>query len=269
MGSHFRTVEVGTLPLAEGELTFITVKSGALRGRADVSLYRPPQARGGGALPVVVLLHGVYCSHWAWLLKAKAHVTLQRMIDAGEIPPMYLATPSDGLWGDGSGFLAHSGIDAERWIVEEVPRVVAEVTGNTVDAPHFIGGLSMGGFGALRLGAKYPDRFRGFAGHSSITELSQMAAFVEEPLEQYRQSDPVEASVFEVIRRGRDRLRPFRFDCGVEDSLIEANRTLAKKLREAGVSFTFEEYPGGHEWAYWEAHVEKSFRFFAGLLNEG
>ena len=81
---------------------------------------------------------------------------------------MVLAMPSDGLWGDGSGYIEHRTEprrNYERYIVEEVPACAAEVVSALgPGSPMFIAGLSMGGFGALRLAAKYPDRFRGIAG---------------------------------------------------------------------------------------------------------
>ncbi|MEZ4903874.1 MAG: hypothetical protein R2822_20045 [Spirosomataceae bacterium] len=47
---------------------------------------------------MVILLHGVYGSHWAWPLKAQVHQTLQTMMEEGQLPPMLLAMPSDGLF---------------------------------------------------------------------------------------------------------------------------------------------------------------------------
>lgn len=244
----------------------LTVKSPALQARADLSIFIPEQAKALTDVPVVILLHGVYGSHWAWALKGQAHVTLQRLIDEGSIGPMILAMPSDGLWGDGSGYVPHAGQDFEQWIVQDVPQAVHVATGNAVDAPYCIAGLSMGGFGALRIGARYPQRFTAFAGHSSITAVEQLELFVEEDLSVYRH-DPDAQSVLETMLRQRDTLRPFRFDCGVDDLLIEHNRTLVHALREAGIEVNYEEFPGGHEWPYWQEHLAKTFQFFAPLCG--
>src|SRR4051794_7566414 len=106
-GSAFRTIEVSDERFTGEGLRYVTVKSRALRQRADLTLFVPPGASSAANLPLVILLHGVYGSHWAWALKGGAHRTAMRLIDQGEIPSMVLAMPSDGLWGDGSGYLTH------------------------------------------------------------------------------------------------------------------------------------------------------------------
>jgi putative tributyrin esterase len=262
----FRTLEVSDPRFENEGLRWVTVKSPALRQRADITLFVPAQAASGHDLPLVILLHGVYGSHWAWALKGGAHRTTAKLIDAGEIPPLALAMPSDGLWGDGSGYLPHPVQNFERWIVEEVPAAARQAVASlSAQSPLFISGLSMGGFGALRLAAKYPERFRGAGGHSSMTRFEQHTQFVEEPLDLYACS-PEDRSVFETMRRNCDRLPAIRFDCGTEDPLIEYNRELDRQLSGAGIPHQYTEYPGGHEWPYWELHLADMLRYFAGLM---
>ena len=267
--SKFRTIEVADRRFLHDGLLPVTFKSPSLRGRADMTLFVPPGVESANDVPLVVLLHGVYGSHWAWSLKGGAHRTAARLIQEGAMPPMVLAMPSDGLWGDGSGYVRHGGgADYERYVVEDVPACVAEVVPAVGEAsPWFIAGLSMGGFGALRLGAKYARRFRGVSGHSSITHFEQMSRFVEEPLEAYGPLPAGEQSVLDAIERNRAELPPLRFDCGTDDPLIEDNRRLHGELDRLGIPHTYEEFPGGHEWPYWERHLADSLRFFAGVLG--
>lgn len=264
---RFRTIEVSDPPYEAAGLRYITVKTPNLVGRGDLSVFVPRQAEGvAEPLPVVTLLHGVYGSHWVWSQKAGVHLTAQRMIDAGELPPLLIAMPSDGLMFDGSAYLPHNGRRFDAWIVDDTHAALIEAgLPTTSDAPRFLAGLSMGGYGALRLGAAHADRFAAFAGHSSITELEQMRLFVEEDLSVY--GDPGETgSVFEAMKLNADRLPPFRFDCGVEDELIDANRTLHQQLTDAGIGHEYAEHPGGHEWPYWAEHVQETLRFFAARL---
>lgn len=77
------------------ELYFITVKSNALHRRADLTIYYPIQAKEISDIPLVILLHGVYGSHWSWVAQGNVHQTAQSLINAGQIRPMVLVMPSD------------------------------------------------------------------------------------------------------------------------------------------------------------------------------
>lgn len=266
--SRFRTTELSDPQFESNNLRFITVKTPHLKGRGDICVFVPAGERPDN-LPLVTLLHGVYGSAWIWAHKAGVHLTAQRLIDEGRIPPMAIAMPSDGLWGDGSAYLPHNHLNFEKWIAEDVPAAVQEnIEAVTEQSPQFIGGLSMGGFGALRIGAKYHPNYRGISGHSSITALDQMTLFVEEPLENYRQEDAMNKSVLETVLENRDHLPALRFDCGQDDLLIEQNRTLHTQLTEAGIAHSYEEFAGEHAWPYWEEHVVDSLCFFSTLLQE-
>jgi enterochelin esterase-like enzyme len=270
MPQSFRTIEIADPRFTHEGLIPVTFKSPALGGRADATFLIPPGIEGVSDVPLVILLHGVYGSHWAWALKGGAHRTTARLIEEKAIPPMVLAMPSDGLWGDGSGYVRHpDGRDFERFIVDELPACAREVRPGTITerSPLFIAGLSMGGFGALRLGAKYPTRFRAMAGHSSITHFSQMVKFVEEPLSRYGPPAEAEQSVLHWMEANRAQLPPVRFDCGTEDLQIEENRQLHRDLHAGGIPHVYEEFPGGHEWPYWERHLADSLRFFAQTLR--
>lgn len=256
--SDFFTTEISEQ--TGDNLRFITVKSNTLRKRSDITVYVPPNV--SEIAGVVILLHGVYGSHWAWTLKGKVHKTAQQLKDAGQIKPMLLAMPSDGLFADGSAYLPHKTEDYEKWIVDDVTSVVREqfalVQENT---PFFISGLSMGGYGALRLGAKYSHLFKAFSGLSSITEFPQMKLFVED-FEGLEKSVIATSSVLDEILLNKSNVSPFRFDCGTEDILIDANRKLHKDLEANGIEHIYNENEGSHQWDYWEKHIVDSLLFF-------
>lgn len=247
MSTGFRTFEASA-PMADG-LRFVTVKSAALGQRADLSLWAPEDHH--GPLPLVVLLHGVYGSHWAWALKGDAHRTAQRLIEAGTLPPCVLAMPSDGLWGDGSGYVRHAAQDFERWIVDEVPQA-AQAAGLPVDAaaPFALAGLSMGGFGALRLAARHPQRVSAAAALSCFTELRKIDALLAEPRTGWDDSD---ATLLPLLLRPT--MPPFSLICGLDDPYLAANRALHAGLEVAQVPHVYLERAGGHDWAFWRVHL--------------
>lgn len=262
----FRTIEISESSFAPPGVWFVTVKSTALKRRTDLSLYVPPETS-AKSLPLVILLHGVYGSHWAWLFKGGAHQVLDRLIKEENLTPMMLAMPSDGLWGDGSGYARHADADYHRWIVEEVPAAAALVDPRVNRAPRFIAGLSMGGYGAMRLGALHPEKFGAISAHSSCTDIAHMQGFVEETTAQFDLKEEQPLAVIECMKLNASRLPPLRFDCGSEDILIDHNRLLHQQLDQAGIPHVYEEFSGGHTWEYWHEHLAESLRFFSKVLG--
>ncbi len=261
----FPTIELSDSLYEHEGLRFATVKSPALGRRADVSVWVPPAESVGTLL---ILLHGVYGSHWVWSHKAGVHRAAQRLLTAGDIAPMVIAMPSDGLGRDGSGYLtwpptSPGAEDVERWIVDEVPAIARlAAPGLVPDAKIAIAGLSMGGYAALRLGAKYAPRFSAICAHSSITDIREMEKFAEEPLAEYLACAPaLELSPMFWLQRNRGILPPIRFDCGVEDDLLGGNRHLHRALEEQKIAHEYAEFSGAHEWTYWQRHIPKTLRF--------
>jgi putative tributyrin esterase len=268
--SRFFTTEISNPENEFNHLRFITVKSKALQRRADITVYIPQVSNTVHSLDVVILLHGVYGSHWAWAMNAGVHRTADQLIQRGKMRPMVLVMPSDGLYGDGSGYLSHQVEDYEKWIVEDVIEVVREqITVVSNRSKFFITGLSMGGYGALRLGAKYPNVFRSFSGLSSITEFSQMKLFLGGG-EYDKLSSLVskQESVLDCMLANKEKLSDFYFDCGSEDILIEFNRKLHHSLVENDIKHTYKENPGAHQWDYWKTYVEDSLLFFNGFNSK-
>jgi enterochelin esterase-like enzyme len=263
----FRTVEVSDPAIAADGLTFVTVKSHALRRRADVTVYVPPEARGMTDLPIVVLLHGVYGSHWAWALKGRAHLTAARLIEEGALPPVALLMPSDGLWGDGSGYVAHGDHDAERWLIDEMPMLAQQLIAScSTHSPLLVAGLSMGGFGALRLAGKYPQRIAAAAALSAVTDVSQFDALIEETRDGWS-NDCIDRNVIAAFVNTNEPLPPLRIDCGLDDAYLEPNRELHRQLQHANIAHQYAETPGGHDWNYWSATLEQTLRFFGEVLH--
>jgi putative tributyrin esterase len=254
----FTTIEMSDPRYERAGIRHATVFSSALERRADCTFWSP----GTTSTPshLIVLLHGVYASHWAWTESGGAHVVAEALLAGGDIAPFALAMPSDGMSGHGAGYVTTNYGDVERWIVDEVPALAAlAVTGVDPAARFSIVGLSMGGFGALSLGAIHGDRIAAAVGMSSITDFAQMEIFVGS-LDSYVIDDR-RRSVLGAILANRERLPRIRIDCGSDDLLIAHNRELHESLEAHGIAHEWDEYPGGHEWAYWNAHLPEALRF--------
>jgi putative tributyrin esterase len=196
------------------------------------------------------------------------HVAAARLIALDILPPVVIAMPSDGLWGDGSGYVAHNECDYERWIMEEVRAAAIEACASCdQNSSLLLAGLSMGGFAALRLAGKYPERVRAAAAHSAVTEAYELDPLIEENRSGWSTS-PEDVSVIAALRAAGDRLPPIRFDCGREDPFLQSNRLLHDMLESNGIAHIYAEADGGHNWSYWQREIDQTFRFFGALLKE-
>jgi putative tributyrin esterase len=266
--SPYRNYEVSDPEFECEHIRTITIGSGALKMRGDISLFVPPVREAPHKAPLLILLHGVFGGHWAWTMKGGVHRCALRLMSEHKLRQLAIAMPSDGLWADGSGYLAHHDADFERWIMEDVIEACQETTSLVDDAsPLFLSGLSMGGYGALRLGAKYAERVCGISAHSSITNLEQMRLFVREPPSAYADPSDQNADVLFWLRENRESLPPIRFDCGDEDLLVNENRLLHTRMVAEGIVHSYEEYPGGHDWVYWRKHIQKTLLFVESTLG--
>lgn len=269
---QFRTIEQSKSSFSPDYLRFITVKTDSLKGRGDFIAYIPNLEgiadSAAQDLPVIILLHGVYGSAWSWPFNTGIHLKAQDLIAQKKIQPCIIAMPSDGLWGDGSGYIAHNGYDFEQWIVDDLPQILTQcISRVTHQSPYFISGNSMGGFGALRLGITYPSIFKAVSAHSAITDIKQMELFVEESIRNYQNVPDEMLNIYKLAVSNRDHLPRLRFDCGKDDLLITYNRELHKQLTESNINHTYEESIGEHNWNYWERQITDTLLFFNSIYG--
>ena len=139
----------------------------------------------------------------------------------------------------------------------------------------FIGGLSMGGYGALVNGLKYSDTFGAIVALSSGLILGRFEKATDDPNAGYSSRKGYLESVFGdltkvkgsdmdyealVLKLKREK-KPFPkmfLACGSEDFLIEPNRAYVKFLKEQGVEHTYVEGPGVHDWNFWDTYIRKA-----------
>lgn len=214
-----------------------------------------------GRFPVLYLLHGLSDDHTMWLRLSSIERYAANL-------PVIIVMP-DG----GRGFYADAveGFAYGKAIGEElVDRIDHTFPTQPNRKGRVLAGLSMGGYGAVRLALAYPKRFR--AAHS----LSGSMTFGS-PL--YKGRDEAFIKEFSRVlgpnyvggpndlfalaeKRSRERALPqIRFDCGVDDYFMEHNRAFAKHLTEKRIRHEFNELPGAHNWEFWNAHVPDALRF--------
>lgn len=158
--------------------------------------------------------------------------------------------------------------NVREWITSDIPEVASRLAPMLGDT-WFIGGLSMGGWGAIRLAVTSGERFSAATAHSMVTRIEDMNRFgvgtgTFEP--DYVDDDIADLAT--VLANHNGELPPIRFDCGTSDSLLGVNRELHRVLTALGIPHEYKEYSGGHNWTYWQDRLEDDLRFFQSIVDD-
>jgi S-formylglutathione hydrolase FrmB len=183
----------------------------------------------------------------------------------------------------------------EDYIASDVVQYVDAHYRTRADRDHRgIGGLSMGGYGAIELALLHPDVFAAAASHSGVLSMmyigprpyrgpTRYGETLEQirptagsfwpryqlywgtNLERWRAADP--AHTAELTFRRAERMPALFFDCGTEDGFIDQNRALHEELMRLGIAHHYAEWPGAHTWRYWSSHAAESLAWMVRQIN--
>jgi putative tributyrin esterase len=138
----------------------------------------------------------------------------------------------------------------------------------------FIGGLSMGGYGAIRNGLKYNDNFGRIIALSSALITKSIAGIPEDfkdPVADYKYYRRVFGDLNELLGSDKDPealivnlkkenafIPKIYMACGTEDFLLKENHDYRDFLVSENVEHTYVESPGIHDWNFWNEYIEKA-----------
>lgn len=220
-----------------------------------------------GPFPVFYLLHGLSDDHTAW----QRWTSIERYV---RDLPLIVVMPN-GERGWYTDAVSNPRAAFETLIVRDLIGFVDQ-TFQTIPTREgrVIAGLSMGGYGAMKLALKHPDMFRAAVSHSGAVEIASHAfdAASEQDRERIAVFGPNptggEEDVFALAGRLTPETQPaLRIDCGVDDFLIEHNRRFHAHLDKLGVPHEYAEHPGAHDWRYWDSHILDTLKFFGQSLG--
>lgn len=212
-------------------------------------------------VPVMYLLHGMGGNHSVW----QRRTSIERYVaDLG----LAVIMPSTDL-----GWYTDTTYDMKYWtfISEELPEICHELFPQltTKREKTFAVGLSMGGYGALKLGLARPENFGAVASLSGAVDL---AGRVEDllalrgkaywegifgPLEKVPGSVNDPMYLLKQLVDEKKQAPKIYLCCGEEDMLLHANKNMAAALEKNQLEYQFETGPGNHNWIFWDAWIQK------------
>ncbi|MEJ5171529.1 MAG: alpha/beta hydrolase-fold protein, partial [Fimbriimonadales bacterium] len=128
-------------------------------------------------------------------------------------------------------------------------------------------GLSMGGYGAVRFALRRPELFGSAHSHSGAVMFGHVAGLARPEQREFERlvgpnPEGSDYDLYALASQLDPASRPkLRLDCGTEDFLLDANRDFHRHLTELGFEHEYEEFPGEHEWGYWDLHVREALDF--------
>jgi putative tributyrin esterase len=301
-------------PVAAQRVVTDSVRSQALGVTKAVMVYLPRSYDTDTTqrFPVAIYLHGLYGRETDWLVHGRLRETMDSLTAVG-LPEMIIVMPDgdDGWW-----TTWHTLVDvaacrrtrrdenADTYCVPwpKYDDYVARDLVAHVDSAYrtlafrdarAIAGLSMGGYGAITLAARYPEVFVAAASHSGV--LRPMLLTDSVPPRDARTTAEIRAAGesqarWELMRTAfgpdsvswtaRDpahlverclrracALPALYADVGTDDRRLPMSRAFRDALQRAGAPLEYAEAPGKHSWAYWSAMLPRSLAFLAAHLS--
>ena len=212
--------------------------------------------------PVIYLLHGLtgHFNNWTDLTKLYAYAQSYKAI---------IVTPEgDNGWYSDS--FSNANDKYESYIVQElIPEIDKKFRTLSTRDKRAIAGLSMGGYGALKFGLKYPEKFilagsfSGALGAASFSEKTSGAIgksidLIYGPLDgETRKANDI-FGIVKGLTPEKIKALPFLYvDCGTEDFLFQNNRDFIALLVDKKIPHEFRQLPGAHNWQYWDKQVQE------------
>ena len=212
----------------------------------------------GEKFPVLYLLHGLSDDHTKWCRLTSIERYVRELNLAVVMPNVhrsfYLNTYDGRRYFD--------------YVNEEVPAFCEEVFGiSSKREDKFVAGLSMGGYGAMKLALSEPYQFSAagtFSGALDFVEMvNSQTVGTDGEIESFRKELKEENDLFLLAEKAGENMPSIYQACGTEDFLYDYNTKFRDFIKPICPDFEYQEGPGTHEWGFWDTHVQKFIDFIA------
>lgn len=246
----------------------IRLESKLLGKVVDYSILHPVNYRRAGneerKFPVVYLLHGLTGHHTNWI--ERTGIALY----ATQYDLFIVMVEGENGWYTDSATVPTDKF--ESYILQELmPDVEKRFRVSREREGRAIAGLSMGGYGSLKLAFKFPNRFAMAASMSgalgaaswSDSDLKDFDFIRQSLLKTFGSAGSTTRAENDLLKLTREvspdaikSLPVIYLDCGTEDKLFPTNRSYADLLLMRKIPHEFRQLPGSHNWKYWDRQIQ-------------
>jgi S-formylglutathione hydrolase FrmB len=213
--------------------------------------------------PTLYLLHGLSDDHTIWMRRTSIERYATEKNLAVVMPAVGRSFYQDMV----------SGPRYWTYLSEELPMLMRRFFPlSNAREDNFAAGLSMGGYGALRLGLACPEKFAAVASLSGALDVVRRCREAGKPNSRLTRAEleamfgreltpentSADLNYLAAQLAAGDAPRPNLFlACGTEDELCPESRDFCDHLTGLRMEHTYEEAPGAHEWGYWDREIQR------------
>lgn len=226
--------------------------------------------RAQGRCKTVYLLHGMSDDHTIWQRRTSIERYASKLGIAVVMPATHLGFYTDTTYG----------MNYWTYISKELPQICREFFPQMSDKREdtLAAGLSMGGYGAWKLGLRASDTFGAAASLSGALDIVEdvkrnnkenpqlipLFAGIFGSLKDLEDSDNEIMTLAGKLKDEKKELPRLYAWCGTEDFLYQGNLTVWEYVKNLGYDLISEESPGDHQWKYWDAKIQDVLRWWLG-----
>ncbi len=286
-----RGFQVRDVPPAGSRVQYKTYQSALMGRELRYGIYLPPsyEASGTRKYPVLYFLHGLNENEMRWSTRGETDLLLDKMVADKAIGEFIVAIPMSST----TSFYTNARSGNAPWedavVKEFIPLIESTYRVNATRTTRGISGISMGGYGALKIAMKHPEMFGSVSAHSAALvpdfdnttvtgrRLDQFKALFDNiygigfaaggklDTTYWDANNPLE------LAKDTAKLQNLKiyFDCGTEDEygFYGGLKALDDLLTAAKYPHTAALYPGMHGWDYAKQHTKDSLLFHWNAFN--
>lgn len=232
-------------------MAFIDLKfrSDALGMQTSVYVLIPEHKEEGAEIKTLYLLHGLSDDNTIWLRRT----SIERYADKYGIA-VVMPFAEKSFYTD-----MKYGMNFYTFVAKELPEVMHTLFGlSQKQEDNYVAGLSMGGYGALKIGLREEGRFAAAAGLSAACDIASRDKNGYFPAVFGNEAVPPEDDLFALAtKRASDHDKPrIYLGVGTEDFLYEENQKFKAHLSSLGYHLTYRESAGTHNWDFWDEYIK-------------
>lgn len=233
------------------------VRSNELDMNISVNVLYPEHILDHNKVKVLYLLHGYTGHYMDWMRQTAIERYASKYQICVVMPSVHNSYYTNNT----------CGVNYFNFVAEELPQMIEHmfhVSHKKED--RFVCGLSMGGYGALKVGLTYPNKYQKIASLSGAIDVDRLIKINEnnDKLSLFKLAfgtKPIKGTdndVYHLIDKAikNDHMPELYLACGKDDFLYEDHLRLKAYLSEKNVPYVHKETSGGHEWRLWDLYIQ-------------